>query len=150
MKPTQLLQDTAIWAGDNLAYNLKFIPDDKLGWKPEPNAKSALEICAEVVGVCHHIPQMFRGESSELARPVFQSREAAQSAVKSAVRDYAAFLDGLSEADLEGEMQLPFGMMEKKAVAGMPMVDTIHHHGQIAYIQTLLGDTESHFEMMGN
>ena len=30
------------------------------------------------------------------------------------------------------------------------VIDAVHHHGQIAYIQTLLGDKESHFFEMGN
>ena len=31
-----------------------------------------------------------------------------------------------------------------------PVIDAIHHHGQIAYIQSLLGDAETHFYEMAN
>ena len=150
MHPLQILMDDVTWAGDNLAYNLKFIADDKLAWKPAPTAKSALEICAEVVSVNRHIPHVMRGENTQPTTPTFSSREEAQNAVKSATHDYAAFLGTLQMSDLEGEIEFPWGPMPKKMVAGMPVTDTIHHHGQIAYIQTLLGDSESHFEMIGS
>ena len=149
MHPLQILIDDVTWAGQNLSYNLKFIADDKLAWKPAPTAKSALEICSEVVGVCRSIPKVMSGEGGEMEFPVFTTREEAQAAIKSATEDYAAYLGTLQPGDLEGEIAMPFGPTPKKMLIGMPVTDAIHHHGQIAYIQMLLGDTTSHFEMFG-
>ena len=49
MKPLEGLAETATWAGKNTAYNLQFIPADKLAWKPAPTAKSALEIAHHLI-----------------------------------------------------------------------------------------------------
>ena len=148
MHPLQTQMELITWAGKNLSHNLKFIADDKLDWKPAPSAKSALEICAEVVGVARHMPHMIKGETDNIERPVFTSREEAQQNVESATADYAAFLQTLGPDDMSGEVQMPFGAMAKIEVIGIPVVDAVHHHGQIAYIQTLLGDTDSHFYEM--
>lgn len=150
MHPLQLLSDNIGWAGKNLSYNLGFIPDDKLTWKPAPEAKSALEICEEVVGVVNHFGGMFKGETDS-EKQTFTTREAAQQAVESATAKYAQTLLSLGENDLNGEIDLGFGPpMPKARVVAMPVMETLHHHGQIAYIQTLLGDTESHFYEMGS
>lgn len=149
MSPLQLLSDTVKWAGKNLSYNLGKIPDDKLDWKPAPDAKSALEIAAEVVGVLQNFTALLKKQQSG-DRPVFQSRQEAQTAVETASADYALLLLSLGDNDLIGEMDLGFTKMPKARAITLPVVDTFHHHGQIAYLQTLLGDTESHFYEMGN
>lgn len=150
MHPLQLLSDTVKWAGKNLSYNLGFIADDKLGWKPAPDAKSALEISAEVVSVLQMFTATLKNQAPSGERVEFSTREAAQTAIESVTADYALLLLSLGDNDLTGEMQLPFGPMPKARAVVLPVVETIHHHGQIAYIQTLLGDTESHFYEMGS
>ncbi|HEX8463986.1 MAG TPA: DinB family protein [Abditibacterium sp.] len=148
MHPLQLLSDTVTWAGKNLSYNLGFIPDDKLTWKPAPDAKSALEICEEVVHVLTSIGGMLQHkEAGEAAS--FSTREAAQHAVEQATADYGQMLLSFGSNDLSGELDMGFAKMPKARAITLPVVDTIHHHGQIAYIQTLLGDTTSHFQEMG-
>lgn len=148
MHPLQVMSDTVAWAGKNLSYNLGFIPDDKLGWKPAEGAKSALEIASEAAYVLNSFGKMLSnkppGESV-----AFTTREEAQKAIEAASADYALLLLSFGENDLNGELQLPFGPMPKKQAITLPVVDTIHHHGQIAFIQTLLGDTTSHFYEMG-
>lgn len=150
MHPLQILIETVSWAGKNLSYNLKFIPDDKLDWKPAPDAKSALEIAAEVVGFLTWMPTQFREAGAAPEMPTFSAREDAQQAVEKAANDYAEFLRGLSPEDLEGEIQMMSAPFPKARAVGMPVVEIVHHHGQIAYIQTLLGDTESHFYEMNS
>lgn len=149
MHPLQLLSDSVAWAGKNLAYNLGKIPDDKLSWKPAPDAKSALEISAEVAGNLMFFGAMFKNQTPG-ERPVFSTRQEAQSAVETASADYALLLLSFGDNDLTGEVTLPFGVMPKSRAICLPVVETIHHHGQITYIQTLLGDTETHFFDMGS
>jgi hypothetical protein len=72
----------------------------------------------------------------------------AQDMVTSSAGDYAGALQRLTPEALGKTVQLPFGEFPMSQAVTMPIVDLIHHHGQIAYIQTLLGDTESHL-MMG-
>ena len=148
MHPLQLLSDTVTWAGKNLSYNLGFIPDDKLTWKPAPEAKSALEIAAEVVHVLTSISAMLQHkEPGETV--TFSTREEAQNAVETASADYGQMLLSFGANDLTGELNMGFATMPKARAIAIPVVDTIHHHGQIAYLQTMLGDTQSHFYEMG-
>lgn len=150
MHPLQLLSDTVKWAGKNFSYNLGFIADDKLGWKPAPDAKSALEISAEVVNTLNMFSAVLKKQAPGSEKAEFSTREDAQKAVETVTADYALLLLSLGDNDLTGDMQLPFGPMPKMRAVTIPVIETIHHHGQIAYIQTLLGDTESHFYEMGS
>jgi hypothetical protein len=37
------------------------------------------------------------------------------------------------------------GMLRAPRAALIPVLDLLHHHGQICYLQTLLGDREQHW-----
>jgi hypothetical protein len=67
--------------------------------------------------------------------------------IRNATGTYVQALLGLDPARLGETVELPFGTFPLARAASMPAFDLIHHHGQIAYIQTLLGDEESHFNM---
>ena len=136
------------FAGNNLAYNLEFVPADKLGWKPAPTAKSALEIVQHVTGALNFMLPVLGGESySPTEIPPPTDSRSAQEMVRSATRDYAAALRQVDPARLSETVQLPFGSFPLAQCCGFPPFDLMHHHGQIAYIQTLLGDQEDHFQM---
>lgn len=149
MHPLQLLSDTVKWTGKNISYNLGKIPDDKLSYKPAPEAKSALEISAEVAGVLDAFTAMLQKQTPG-ENPTFSTREEAQQAVERASDEYSQLLLSLGDNDLTGEMTLPIGTLPKSQAITLPVVDAVHHHGQIAYIQTLLGDTTTHFWDQGN
>lgn len=150
MKPLQPYMDTIVWAGQNFSYNLDFIPDDKLNWKPAPDAKSALEIAAEVAGVVKSFGKLLQTGEMKQEFPTFESRQAAKDAVEAVTKEYAEYMGTLGLDDIGGEIDMGFAVMPKLQVISIPMVETVHHHGQIAYIQTLLGDTESHFFGIGS
>lgn len=142
------------WAAKNFAYNLDFIPDDKLNWKPAASANSALEVAGHVVMALNGLKGMIEGVLKGDAKPEFgheapnfSSRDDAKAAVISAGESYAQTLRAIPENELNKQVEMPFGKFPLAFIAGMGTTDTIHHHGQIAYIQTLLGDTESHFDM---
>jgi uncharacterized damage-inducible protein DinB len=55
-------------------------------------------------------------------------------------------IDSLSDEDLEGETQMPWGAMFPTAEAiFLPASHMNYHDGQINYIQLLLGDTKFHW-----
>lgn len=140
------LIETTKWFGDNFAYNLGFIAPDKLAWKPAPTAKSAFEITRHAAHSLRGMQAALCGQdyfSVQLGVP--SSLEEAQQQIQSAAHDYAAWLETLSPADLEGELTLPFGTFPRAFCVQMDVQDVIHHHGQIVYIQTLLGDEKDHF-----
>jgi hypothetical protein len=151
MHPLEGLAGLATFATHNSAYNLKFIPEDKLGWKPAPTAKSAYEIIGHITGVLACMKPVLEG--GEWSPPQFTnptSLEEAQSMLTSAGDAYAAAMTKVPPQEL-GKMVTVWGAytVPLARAAGMPVVDLIHHHGQIAYIQTLLGDEEMHFSEAG-
>lgn len=149
MDVIEFVAGTATWAAKNLAYNLDFIPDDKLNWKPSPEAKSALEIVNHTAGAFRgFIPVLSGGEwAMPDASQAATDRASAKKSIIEAAEEYAAAVQKINRADLGNMIQLPFGQMPLFRVASMPLVDVLHHHGQIAYIQTALGDNEDHFDM---
>jgi len=148
MHPLEGLARMTEFAGNNLAYNLEFIPADKLGWKPAPGAKSALEIAQHVTGALNFMrPVLTGGAWTRSEIPLPADCHSAQEMVRQASRDYAAALRQVDPARMGETVELPFGTFPLAQCSGMPAFDVMHHHGQIAYIQTLLGDQEDHFQM---
>lgn len=147
MHPLHGLAGQMTWAGKNTAYNLGFIPEDRLAWKPAPTANSALEIVNHICGFIVPMIAVARGgefKHSDDFRPATDLKSA-QDLVTRCSADYAAALLTVDPSRLGGQTELPFGTFPTPQALSMPVVDLIHHHGQIAYLQTLLGDTEMHF-----
>ena len=146
MHPLETVARQMEWAGQNTAHNLEFIPEDKLNWKPAPTAKSALEIVNHVCGFALGMVHVAR--DGAWSDPEFQpatNLQEAKELVLRAANEYAAALRTVDPSRLGEMMTLPFGTYPAAQVFSMPQVDLIHHHGQIAYLQTLLGDEEMHF-----
>lgn len=147
MSPMESLARTLDWAGKNTSYNLGKLPADKLDWKPAPTANSALEIMTHIVGVLKCMQPV--AEGGEWVPPDFTpitTLEEAQSEIERCCEKYAAAMRALRPEQL-GEPVPVWGKytFPRARAVSMPVVDVMHHHGQIAYLQTLLGDTEMHF-----
>lgn len=146
----ETLSGQAQWAARNLAYNLDFIPDDKLAWKPEPSALSALEVVGHILNAYAGLGAIVANPTGEHSfnpdPPKLSTRDEAKEKLIAAVDNYCQLIGGLSEEDLKKPVTMPFGTFPMSFLVSMAPLDTVHHHGQIAYIQTLLGDTESHFD----
>jgi len=148
MKPLEASAGQLEWAAGNLAYNLDFIPDDKLDWKPAPTANSALEIVGHLLMVMDYSQaRLAGGDGKSVEDQTLHTREQAKAQLVSTASKYAQTLRAMEPQDLEGTMETPFGAFPMGLFATIPVTDAIHHHGQIAYIQSMLGDTESHFDM---
>lgn len=147
MNQLDMIAGQAQWAATNIAYNLDFIPADKLDWKPAPTANSALEIINHILKTFKMMgPLLAGGEMSpQEITPATNITEAKQMLL-AAVQEYVTALRAVPEESLGKPVTLRFGTMPLGRVAGMPVMDLVHHHGQIAYIQELLGDTETHFD----
>lgn len=136
------------WAVTNLIHNLSFIPEDRLTWKPEPICKSPLEIAGEVVaGQRMMLPVLKGGEWSQQPFPIPKSFEEAKEMLQATGEEYAAALENAEAGAMERMVQIFQMSAWAPQAALLPVVDAIHHHGQITYIQTLLGDGESHFDL---
>jgi uncharacterized damage-inducible protein DinB len=149
MSPLEPMAQQLDWFTDNLIYNLSFIPDDKLDWKPAPSANSALEIVNHLGGGLSAMRSVVCGGEYT---PDFQpatDRESAVALLKHQSSLLARVIRELPPHEMEQTVHLPWGEYSKPLALSMDVTDVIHHHGQIAYIQTLLGDTESHFKDLG-
>jgi hypothetical protein len=148
MHPLEGLAKMTEFAGNNLAYNLEFIPADKINWKPAPTAKSALEIVQHVAGALNFMRPVLTGAAYQPGEiPVPGDCRNAQELVRRAAGEYAAALRQVDPNRMGEMIELPFGTFPLAQCCGFPPFDVMHHHGQIAYIQTLLGDGEDHFQM---
>lgn len=145
MEKIELLISMAEWGAQNAAYNLDFIPDDKLQWKPAPDAKNALEIAHEIASSVDGASHLMQTGQSEHRVAAPQNRDEAKAAILAAVEVYASALRSLTEEQLNGTVQFPFAEMPMEFAMRVPLTEILHHHGQLAYIQLLLGDTQSHF-----
>ena len=130
----------------NIAHNLDFIPEEKIDWKPAPEAKSALEIV-------NHVAKNMTGAIGLVTTGEWDSnyesatdRESAKTAILKTMNAYAAKLRTLTPGDLEKDANTPMGTFPLGGFVDMTVFDPAHHHGQIAYIQTLLGDGETHLD----
>jgi len=151
MHPLEGLAGQIAWAGKNISYNLGFIPEDKLAWKPAPTAKNALEITAEVEGVADGMRAVINGGEWPASPPApATTLKEAQERIERATETYAALLRSLDTSRFGETVKLPFMEMPFPRAVSLPIIEALHHHGQIAYIQTLLGDTDSHFYEMAN
>jgi hypothetical protein len=149
--PTEDLK-AAAWmlryAARSLAHNLEFIPADRAGWKPEPAAKSALEVAAEAVRVLHMYRPILDGP--EYPEPWPQAPEPATleeagRLLTAAAEAYAAALEAAGP-ELDRPQSMPFGgVFRASRAVCYPLLDILHHHGQICYLQSLLGDREMHW-----
>jgi len=151
MSPLEGLAGQAQWAARNIAYNLDFVPEEKWNWKPTPTSKSAQEIVNEVVVVLHAMkPVLTGGAWTPPSAPIVTDRTQAKQQVVDAANAFADALRSVIPADLQRQVELPFATLPLERCAAIPIVELLHHHGQIAYLQTMWGDTQSHFFEIGN
>lgn len=146
MHPLQTLITTTDFFGRNFAFNLDFLSEEQLVFKPSPTANNALEITQ---GAARHLLNMKAaltgGHFGDVPVEVPSSREQAKELVLRASSEYAEWLKTLDTGDFDEPVELPFGTMCRSQCVAMPVLDLVHHHGQITYIQTIMGDTQSHF-----
>ena len=136
------------WAAQNIALNLDFVPDDKLRWQPAATAPSALEIIDHLLGVLHRMTPLVGGFETEGQAPQpVKNRDDARARLIEAAAKYSAMLLALTPEQLDETIELRGNPMPRCALALMPVNDMVHHHGQIAYIQMLLGDSETHRDL---
>jgi hypothetical protein len=65
--------------------------------------------------------------------------------ITASTEQHAALLLQASALDPWRMVRLPWGEVPFAELAVMRVLDVIHHHGQIAYLQALLGDKEVDF-----
>ncbi len=128
--------------GENLVFNLDFIPDDRFAWRPSSAAKSALEIVNHILENFNHLNGLLGHNTPE---PPVDDIEGAKRALRNVLRRYEQGLRHASPDQLSASIQMPGMAVTVQLLVRMAVIDLLHHHGQVTYIQTLLLDEESHF-----
>jgi DinB family protein len=138
------------WTARNFAFNLQFIPQNRLDWKPAPDSKSAAAIVGEVAASFQGmLPILQGGEWQPMPPdqwPTPATVEEGQKVLLDTAEEYAAALEEAGP-ELQRTFQVVGADLWGPRVVLFPLVEILHHHGQIAYIQSLLGDREAHFDM---
>ncbi|MCB0825610.1 MAG: DinB family protein [Armatimonadetes bacterium] len=148
-----------IQAKDRMLSLLASTPDDKLNWKPSPTSRSILEVVAHTAHALKNIRIQMSGTPFPISTSAqaqaefhhhdkaFDTREKAEHYLVEAVEEYIAFLDTLTESDLERLEEMPFGLGPAPLSAFIPAgyMHTMGHNAQIEYIQTIYGDEDWHF-----
>jgi hypothetical protein len=132
----------------SLAHNLEFIPADRENWKPAPEAKSPLAVAGEAVRVFGmYLPMLEEGGFPASRRP-FEPPASLAEAKEQLLEISERYARALEAAGPElGRAQpMPFGgVFRATRAACYPLLDLMNHHGQILYLQSLLGDAEMHW-----
>ncbi len=141
--PSELIANQIDWAHKNINNNLDFVPADKLSWKPAPTSKSVLEIINHAANTVHTFTHAITG-SHKHDLPAATDAASAKALVTQVVQAHLTALNALTPGEMQQMIATPIGEIPKGLAAGLPVVELINHHGQITYIQSLLGDSESH------
>lgn len=143
---------------DSFLRGLRYLPDDALSWSPAATSKSALAITAHVVATNYFFAQTltdpagtppefsFIDAKTEEVSGQMTDREGAVTHFNQSCEALLAAIAGTSEAQAEGAVNTPFG---PKAFASWSLVPATHmdyHSGQLAYIQSILGDDKFHWD----
>jgi hypothetical protein len=145
MHPMDGVARLAEWAGPDLAHNLDFIPADRLGWKPVPGSKSALECAAEAAILMKSMIPVLAGAQWALPDYTPPSKAELQEMLRAGSQEYADALRATPPDRLAEIISTPLGNTPRGEFAAFAVVDMIHHRGQVCYLQTMLGDKQNHF-----
>jgi hypothetical protein len=147
MADLKAIARTVRWGAESMAFQLAQLPADKLDWKPNPASKSALQVAGEVIGVMELTLPLFQGKGFEFQQfPPPANLEEAQRLLKEKSDALAAALEAAGP-ELDQAIDTPMGPLWGTYAVTFGMIDLLHHHGQITYIQSLLGDAENHTDM---
>ena len=143
MTPIDVIASQLDWAHKNILNNIDFIPEDKFDWKPAPTAKSPLEIVKHMTETLNMMTAGVFGEPKK-ELPEVTNRAQSKQLISEMIETYVTKMRALSDAQMQGTAHLEIGDFPMSAAVGLPVVECINHHGQFTYIETLLGDDESH------
>ena len=137
-----------------LMNNLNAIPDDRENHCPGGCARSGVNIVAECATINTMVAHYLNGEVVERPKPEERAALLAAYDTKAKSRAFLAesgeiLLEAIRKFDPErwGETAslFPNRTMTYFAAAELPAFHMSYHDGQLAYIQTLYGDSEVHW-----
>lgn len=143
---------------DDVLRAVKALPEDKRDWKPAETARSALNQLQEVaMSPRFFVPILRDGKMPEFddhakeeaarLKKSFDTFEKCREAAMEGTSELCQVISEFPDDRLEEEVTLPFAggtAMTMADVLGLHAWNLTYHHGQVNYIQTMLGDMEMH------
>lgn len=132
----------------------KAVPQDKLAWKPMDAGRNVLDLCQEMAMCPGWAVDLIEGKEDADYEAEMQAMESKLSTLEGCetvcnerMSAFEACANGMSDDQLSNTKWLPYDGGRDFTFAEIlayPRWNMNYHLGQIAYIQTLLGDKESH------
>ena len=136
----------------------KAVPTDKVDWRPNESGRSVLDICKELAKCPDWAYDLLDGKGMELEAGDMAADEMGhwetiddcETALTQKLSRYLSFIAEYPDEKLDEVIELPFGeggsmrTFSMGEMMGYPHWNAVYHLGQIAYIQTLLGDGDNH------
>ena len=130
---------------------LKALPADKLDWKPDPKARSAMELAGTIAAETAMFPEFLKAGMIDLSAESVPSKTLDEAVAKmaQAFADMQAIAAGMTDADWASPSVMMMGGKEgwKTTKGGMALgllLDLIHHRGQLSvYIRPMGGKVPS-------
>ena len=152
----ELCKNDAKNGKDMFLRNFAHVPDDRLNWTPTPTAKSALRVAAHTALYYSRFAEMIRNRATPKVENLeawleerasqeieLTTREAVIAAFESGLAQVNAALDGLSDDDVNLEIDSGQGWsMSMRFMMRLPGWHATLHMGQIDYLQTCWDDQE--------
>lgn len=143
---------------DDVLRAVAAVPPDKITWKPAPTARSVFEQMQEVAHSARFFVPLLLGQAmpemgdharkqTEELRASFDSVEKCCAAARIHTAEFCQHVANLPDSRLEEEVTLPFAGGIAMTIADVLFLhywNLTYHHGQICYIQTMLGDLDMH------
>lgn len=139
-------------AAETLAANLEAVPAEKQDWRPLDAGRSALSQVQECAVINAFFAAILRTRAVpemeyEARTAALGTAEKALAALRASGAELGEVIEAFPTEDLGGTIVLPFGpgmTMTYGQVMFAAYWNMTYHEGQIAYIQTLYGDTAMH------
>jgi uncharacterized damage-inducible protein DinB len=123
----------------------RVVPAEKQNWKPMPNGKSAQEILAHLGMANYFFAALLRGSAPPEVKNATNYEEALK-LFEASKSQLAQAIRSVDPATFNEKRTMPWGEERTlKDLITSPMPHMAYHWGQIAYLQTLWGDTENRF-----
>ncbi|MEJ5170358.1 MAG: DinB family protein [Fimbriimonadales bacterium] len=141
---------------DAVFRNARAVPADKLEWRPLDQGRSVLDQVRECAGIPRLLTRVLKERSFQIQPEEMDalrsewstwSLDDAEQIGRRDTDEMLAVLEAMTDDELGTSIPVPFfGGRERTLleIASTHAWNLIYHTGQIAYIQTLLGDRQMH------
>ncbi|HZT43972.1 MAG TPA: DinB family protein [Chthonomonadaceae bacterium] len=136
-------------AADELIEAFLRLPEEKRAWRPDEKARTALDQVAECAILNGNTAELIQtrtwqpGRYEEFLRKkgemTAQGWEPIHALLQENTRKVIAVIGAVADAELNEEVEMPWGKMRLSQILAYPDWNMTYHLGQINYIASILG-----------